>query len=694
MKDRFIKLIERIKTNFNKNRLLNSGLIIVWILIVVLTLQFNRDALGKLSSGNEFYDSYVELTKDVVIQEKVPVEEGADTVAVKFATYARRNSGSFHVSVKGLDSGDVYADKDIKVGNVEDNAFVRIPLNEELHQVKDKMIIIELSSDGEEGKSVGVYYSTFKVFEGSELAINGEIQEGDLTLRYLVKSEELTTFYHIVISWAVITFSLIFFMVLLVKPRYEVIFTLMAVAFGLTFILIITPMSPPDETVHYEYSFQLSNYMMGKDHLYFDEEYQNYGDFAGHFNVSAAYVRFIKKINRPLSLDNKIVKMKFDIEESYKTCFIPQALGITVARLLNWNMLRTFYLGRLFNLIFYIFCVYIAIKKVPVHKLLFGIMATLPIFIQQAASYSYDCFINGLTFVLVAFLLKWMHQEETIDKKEFIFVFICSLLIAPIKVVYGLFVFLYWFVPVERYGSKRNKIIGTLILTAPPIYEITVLLFPLTFRIIRKIFERLTDTEAMDLYRHYLMGNAGRAYAKYGAVYPLLNGDDYYSFAYATSHPLEMLEIFIRTVRVYLKSWFYGSIGRALSGNSLILPTTLVHGMLALLIAASLREEERTEPLWFKIVSLGLCIFAGFMMCGGMLVSWTEINQDIIEDFGGPVIQGIQGRYFSPLLPYVFMLIHNRKIKLPKWIDDYAICAFIAIVFEVVVYVLSYTFVN
>ena len=70
------------------------------------------------------------------------------------------------------------------------------------------------------------------------------------------------------------------------------------------------------------------------------------------------------------------------------------------------------------------------------------------------------------------------------------------------------------------------------------------------------------------------------------------------------------------------------------------------------------------------------------------------MEQDIIEDFGGPVIQGIQGRYFCPLLPYVFILPNNKKIKLPKWIDDYAIFAYIVIVFEVVVYVLSYTFVN
>ena len=82
------------------------------------------------------------------------------------------------------------------------------------------------------------------------------------------------------------------------------------------------------------------------------------------------------------------------------------------------------------------------------------------------------------------------------------------------------------------------------------------------------------------------------------------------------------------------------------------------------------------------------------MMVGGMLISWTEIEQDIIEDFGGPVIQGVQGRYFSPFLPYLFLVLHNKKIQVPKKFDHYLIYVSILLVFEVVVYVLSYTFIN
>ena len=680
MRDKLQDLKRRIKENFDSHRIAVIALLAIWIFAVVFTLYFYRDSLGKISSGNEEADFVTELFNGVTIEEVLPVNEGSEAIAIKFATFARRNMGSFDIAVTGEDSGKVYVKQNVKVSLLQDNALKTFRLSEKLDKNTDSRIRISLTSDTEEGQGAGVYTSALKAYEDSILKINGEIQEGDLSLRFMNESSELSLFYRIIIIWVITTFTLIVLIMLLIRPKYEILFTLMAISFGLTFWLIITPMSPPDETIHYEYSFQMSNYIMGKDHLIFDAEYQNYGAMAGHRNVSASYERLINKINRPLHLDNKDVKMNFDIDEAYKICFVPQALGITVARLLNWNMLRTFYLGRLFNLIFYVICVHIAIKKTPVHKLLFGILATLPIFMQQAASFSYDCYINGLTFVIIACLMKWMYQEEQIDRKELVFVFIVNLLIAPIKVVYGLFSFLYWFVPQERFGSRRNKIIGTLIVTAPAMYQLTILLFPLIFRILRKIFETLF------LYRVEA--------ETFGNAIPMFKEGEIYTFSYVMAHPMEAIELLLRTIRYFLKTWFYASFGRALSGNTLILPTYLVHLILALLVISALREEEYSESILFKIVVLGMCAFGGLMMVGGMLVSWTEIDQEIIEDYGGPIIQGIQGRYFSPFLPYLFPIFSNQKIRISKKADPYILFAFILLVFEVIVYVLSYTFMN
>nr|MBQ4453639.1 DUF2142 domain-containing protein [Clostridia bacterium] len=684
MKNKWNELKDRVKENFKNNKIVIIALLAIWIFAVIFTLFFYKDTLGKISTGNEFSDNVVELCEDTRVDQILPSIEGSDAIAIKFATYARKNNGSFDIEVQGVKSGTVYAQKTIKANSLQDNAFLTVALNQKLDPNTDPQIRVLLNSQSDLGQGAGVYYSNLKAYEGSTLKINDEIQEGDLSLRFMNENDDLKLFYQIVITWVIVTFTFIVLLILLVKPRYEVLFTVIAICFGLTLWLIITPMSVPDETIHYEYSLQLSNKLMGsKDHLMIDDEYLNYGAMAGHLNISAAYERFIQKINRPLRLDNVESRMAFDIDESYHICFVPQALGITLGRLLKLNMLRTFYLGRLFNLAFYVICVYLAIKKTPVHKLLFGILATLPIFMQQAASFSYDCYINGLTFVIIAFLMKWMFSDEPITRKEFVFVFIVNLLIAPIKVVYGLFSFLYWFVPEHRFGSKKNKIIAILVVTAPAMYELTVLLFPLIFRIVRKIFENLFMRPV----------NAETLYSMTMKLPLTLEGETY-TFADVMYDPLFAIEIILRTIRYNLKTWFYGSFGRALSGNTLILPTTIVHMLLGLLVCASLREEEHMEPVIFRVVVLLLCVFGGLMMVGGMLISWTEVDQEVIEDFGGPMIQGIQGRYFSPFLPYLFPILSNKKIKISKKFDQYMLFAFVVLVFEVVVYVLSYTFMN
>ena len=687
-------ILNRMKENYKKNRIAVSILLVIWVLAIVVTLFLYRETLGKISTGNEAYDEVVELIDGVNVEETLFAVEGSDALAIKMATYARKNTGNFNVKVTGFDSKKVYADKTIDVNTLQDNAFVVIGLNEKLDPNIDSRIQIVMSSKCQKGSAAGVYYSNAKAYEGSLLKIGTNMKSGDLSLRFMCESKELHLFYMIVISWVITTFTIIMLMILVIKPKYEVLFTVIAICFGLTFWLIITPMSVPDETIHYEYSFQLSNKIMGsKDHMVFNEEYQNYGAMAGHLNISAAYERFIKKINEPLELRDNDVEMLFDIDNSYTTCFIPQALGITVGRLLKLNMLRTFYLGRLFNLTFYVVCVYIAIKNTPVRKILFGILATLPIFMQQAASFSYDCFINGLTFVIIAYLMKWMHTPELISKKDFIIAFIANLLIAPIKVVYSLFSLLYWFIPSDRFGSKKNKIIGVLIITAPAMYELFVLLAPLVFRIFRKIFERVFAFAAISkVYADEIGNNISNILD--AKVLPVHLDGETYSFSYVTDHPIEMLILFARTVRYSIKTWFYASFGRALSGSTLILPTWMVHSLLGLIIIAALREEKVRESIFFKIAIVITCIMAGIMMVGGMLISWTEVEQVVVEDFGGPIIQGIQGRYFSPLLPYLFLVLNNKKIKIPEKLDSYILYAFVFLVFEVIVYVLSYTSMN
>ena len=91
---------------------------------------------------------------------------------------------------------------------------------------------------------------------------------------------------------------------------------------------------------------------------------------------------------------------------------------------------------------------------------------------------------------------------------------------------------------------------------------------------------------------------------------------------------------------------------------------------------------------------MSLCIIVGLYAMVGMFVSWTDKNQEIIEDFGGVLVEGIQGRYFSPLLPYFFPVFANKKLALPKESEKYIILSYLMLFFVIIIYVMSYTFVN
>lgn len=673
-------ILNRAKENFKKNKVSTILILCIWILVIVVTLFSYGNSLGKKSFGSDYSDKYVELNKNTIVIESVKLENDIDSIALKFATYARKNKGNVQVIVKGNRNNYVYLDETISCRSIEDNAYRNIKLKESINISEEPNITITIKSNSEKDKGVALYYSSEKLLENSRFYINNLEINGDASVRFLYYDSELNTFSNIVLISTLIGITLILLLLLLIDPRYEILFTTIAIVLGLAFCFIMTPMSIPDEQTHYEFSFQLSNYIMGEDnHLLFDSEYQNYGAYAGHLNVSSAYSKIMQKFNSRLELDNKKVEMLNDIDEVYKICYFPQAIGITIARILKLNRIKTFYLGRLFNLSFYILCVYFAIKKTPMHKLVFGVIATLPMFLHQAASYSYDCFVNGLCLLTISYLLKFIYVDERIKTKELIFITIVCSILSPAKVVYSFFSLLFFLVPAQRYGNNKKKIICTLLINISGIYQLFSIIYPVVLKAIENIKELSNNNPSYNL-----ISNNNTYIPK----------EERFTIGYMVRNPLEIISLLYRTIRYNIKIWFYGTFGRALSGVSLILPLRLVHIMVIITTICAFAKEQYHESVVVKVIFIVTCIIIGLFTLGGLLLTWTSTTQEIVSDFGGTIIEGIQGRYFCPLLPYSYTIFNNKKINFERKFNKYLISSHLMVVFVVIIYVLSYTFVN
>lgn len=671
------ELGKRIKENFKKNKVVFFVFVTIWIITIILTIIANASTLSKLSYGNEYNQVVTEINKETKIVETVPVLNGSKDIAIKFATYARNNKGNIYIEVIGNKTKKEYASVKVNIRNINDNAYYTLSLKEQLNDKIDSSIIVTLTSDSEPGKGIGVYQSSNKYFDDSSCTINKIEQDGDLTIKFLIEDFEMSLFSKYILTFTILFISLLIVILILIQPKYEILFSTLALLVGLIFMIIITPLSVPDEQVHYEAALQMSNYVLSDDyHTKINADYVNYSHYYGHHNVSLGYVRLIEQFSRPLNKKAKTVDTFRDIEDIYTVYFIPQTIGVFIGRLFEMNFLKTFYLGRLTNLLFYCLCVYIAIKKTPVNKLLLGLISCLPIFIQAAASNSYDCFINGLCLVNIGILFKWMYQDEEINKYDYILAFIVCLVLAPAKYVYACLAPLFFLVPWKRYGSKWKKIIFTLILCGPMLYQLVPILLPR----FKDLFESLlSNPKIFNVVK-----------ADYFDNFSLEIEEEYfgepYTLKYVLAHLKDTIMFVMFTVRYNLKPWFYGAIGGSLSGTTLILPHIMTYSIIALLVTSSIRKEEESPTLITRFSIVTVSIIMGLFIVGGMLLYWTNI--------GDYYIQGVQGRYFCPIIIYFFTIFNNKKINLPEKIDKYVIFAYLILIFEVIVYVLSYTFVN
>lgn len=660
---------ERIKRNIKENKVPLIIFSVIWATLIIITLSFYANTLGKESIGSRALNDIVEIDKDTSIHQEIMLEKGTDLISIKYATYARKNNGTLKLTIIGKDTKNVYLEENKKISLTQDNAFVTYNLAKPLE--KDEVVEIDISADSENGSSIGIYFTNEEYFENCKLEINNEKSDLQLGLRILSDNIVYKSFSNIIIISSIVLFTLVIVLLVLVNPKKEIIFTAMAATFGVIYLFLISPGAVPDETLHYEQVLQLSSICMGEDHSHIDKAYTNYDSFADHINDANSYNRLLRDFNKPLKLKNENYTFNTKIDNTYFGYYVPQTIGVLIARLLSLNMIKTFYFGRLTNLIFYCACVYFAIKNTPIKKMLLGVIACLPIIIQQAASFSYDTYINGLTLVFISYLFKWLYSDSKVSRKDFILTLIFSILLTPAKVVYSLFSFLFFLVPVDKFENKKQRILYSTLICIPSFLFVGYNVLLRT----TSVFDNLIYDSSRNL---LMVGNSNLILSD--------DGDKFYTISYILKHPTDTFILVVKSIRFYISTWFYQSIGRSLAGSNLVLPMNLVRIVIACVLCVSLREESYVESIPLKVTSLLICVASGMLVLMSMLTGWTHRNSELV--------QGMQGRYFCPLLPYFFSTLGNKKLKISKKTDIYVCFTLICITLFTVIYVLSYTFVN
>lgn len=420
--------------------------------------------------------------------------------------------------------------------------------------------------------------------------------------------------------------------------RVEKIFLFLALFFGSFYMFVMPVYSAPDENSHVPTVYYYSNQLLGKQAV--DEEGNvmwREGDdvvlnhvrdqYPTARTYATLYHHFWDK-----STSDRMVSSDINGLEPMKVTFlgyVPQILGITIARIFNFGTVRMFLLGKLFILLFYTAIVYKSIEILPVGKEMLATVALLPISLIQASSYSYDGVVTSVCFLFISVVLRIIYEDKIVKKSELIVLGVLMIFMASIKVVYVMIGIIIFAIPTDRFSKRHGKwVVGIVLLT---IGAISVL------------FTRFS--QVMELSTVSTEGYMGL---------------QTYSISVFLNEPIRIVYIVYSTIRNGTSAYLVSLLGERMGWYYVTLPDILQYGFAFALIFASLQRNNEGKVLFkrgkycFALAAL-LCAVA---IEAAMLFAYTP--------YGENYIQGVQGRYFLPILPLLLILIKSDRIIVEK----------------------------
>ena len=390
---------------------------------------------------------------------------------------------------------------------------------------------------------------------------------------------------------------------------------------GIVYMCAMPVSMVPDESVHLFTAYHTSNMMMGidengcekkgcvmmreEDSLYNHQVY-NYTDE----NI----VSFLSQIGQKSTNEN-LVASGWGVMYGNEYLFIPCSLGISVARLLHLNTASLFFLGRLFNFLFYVALSMLAVYLIPFGKLLLSSILTMPMSFQQGMSFSYDVCVNSIAFLSAAIAFKFAYENtKKVNWKKAIPLLFFTFILAKAKghayITIALLPYIILFMNHLKYSNKKQtKIILK-----------TVFVILMTIMIGLGIMMIVNNNHLVSYTPSYL------SYAD----------AEKYSISFLLNHPRYIPRIIFGTLFVYGPYYLLTFVGHLLGW--LELEISSIYIKIELMILALFTVFSDTKKITFnkRSISIIASLISIVFIFAGLLLAWTPINTVLV--------QGVQGR--------------------------------------------------
>ncbi len=638
-----------------KKNLIKWGIGIFLFLIVSVNMFFS--IIGPLySKGYKF----IKPEEDEAVYALPPIEAGdeirqsfivdKDIQSVEFATGTFGNQyteGYLEVGVCEKGNPDNFRWKQVSLSKLTDNGRYLLKLEPRIMVEKETEYELVVRGTGMlKGQQIALMGVDGGVNRG-ECRLNGAVVGGAALMNVYIRSK-LSIALTAVFWFLMALLCAAFFIALRKKNLKEhVIYLFLAVVLGIGYMFVFPMGTVPDEFAHYNTARYYSDRLMGI-------EQRNGGIFRNEENATVAYLtkrqgdrEFDYSSMTPdmsaygwqysgsffRSSDPEIVweEEPAVVTRAFPGLYTGAVAGITLARLLRLGDTLMVYMGRLLQYALSVFLTYMAIRLSPRFKRIFLITAILPMTMHLSVSYSYDATVIALAMFYVALCLKYTFSEKAMIWKDALLIIAAGGFLAPGKVVYLPVCFLCLIIPSEKFKNKR----------AAWIIKAAVL------------------AVSLGMFLFFCWGNVARYTNPQGII------STKYSVGSALNDFPGFVHIIITTIWKRADLYFRLMLGGFLGYFNIEIPISILMAFTLLLVWAVRREQitEEDDKHLFRLSVVGLAISAVVtMLIFATGYTWTDI--------GETVLNGLQGRYWLPVLPLFLMSIRLRKQKAVTFNDS------------------------
>ena len=502
-------------------------------------------------------------------------------------------------------------------------------------------IVLDAENIHEDVK-LAIGYTTNSV-AGAQLSINGESEDFTLNIQTADRQFlywKLWGAFGAVLVYILLLGTYLSLAVFRMKP--EKVFLVTGGMLALIYMLLLPPLSVPDEEVHLKQAYEYTSRIMGREASKHGTVVMDKEDFHAMqmFETTPSLPEYDRLKDEILKSgrESGTIEIPHTDTRAPAVVYVPGMIGILLGRILGLNGILVIYLGRICSILFYLMTMYWFIRLANFARAAAFVIAVLPMTVQQCCSYSYDSVVIEFVFLYLALLFRLTEAKQARQTAQLAATALWMTLLSVCKGgMYMPLCLLTLLIPADRFYGRKKKIIFTGCMAAAAVAAFLTTALRNVLYVVNPTAQQTADA--------YLAG-------------------ENYGVAGLLADPMEFILLSVRTLFLSGSTFLENMFGSQLGWLDINVSRIVVYGMLLLTGLSILQMENgssysslsvtiRQKRMFLLVIALSAA-----MVFATMFISWTP--RESTEIFG------IQGRYFLPLLPLVLMLFHGKSITIKK----------------------------